>query len=194
MGILVAHTGPAPAVEDANLIRAVVAGEPTATRQFVVRHWDDAFRVAFYLIQDQGVAEDVAQETILAALRSIADFELGRDPRPWIERIAANRALDQLRRRRRRPEVLVEEIPADNAADELAQELAREAIPHDLARALRKLDVDLRTAVVLRHLLDFEPAEIGARCGISAGAARARIFRGLSKLRELLMDPEGARS
>lgn len=188
MAISIAH-GSLDAPSARGLADAIEAGDEAAAEALVRAYWLDAFRVALYLTQDQGVAEDVAQESLLAAVRSISGFDRARPLRPWIERIAVNRSHDWLRRRRSRPELVVEMPPTnDPNADELADELAQGALPDELVGALGELDEDRRTAVVLRHLLDYRPSEIAAIVGASEGAVRSRIHRGLLQLRATLSD------
>ncbi len=99
------------------------------------RHWDSAHRAAFLIVHDAAAAEDIAQEAMLAAVRSIDGFDRRRPFRPWLHRIVVNRSLDWLRARARRPEVSVEvagpvagateSAPPDSLSDELMRALAR---------------------------------------------------------------------
>jgi RNA polymerase sigma-70 factor (ECF subfamily) len=161
----------------------------------VRRHWRDAFRVAFLITSDNGLAEDLAQEATLRAIRRISTFDRSRELRAWIERIAANCAVDAMRQQQRRPELIVENLAddpllADKHSDDLAQLLARSVPPDELMSALAVLDTNQRAAVILRHLLDYEPAEIASMVGASAGAVRSRIHRGLNELRAILESRE----
>ena len=110
--------------------------------------------------------------------------------RRWIERIAANNACDLWRRRRQRPELIVgsveEAVPSLEASDQLATDLAHSVPPEHLLAALAELDSSQREAVVLRHLLHYEPEEIAAMVGASGGAVRVRTHRGLNELRRIL--------
>lgn len=121
-------------------------------------------------------AEDVVQEVAASALRA-PDPEL---PRAYLAGAVLLRARHLRRgetRRRAREAALLpprhEELP-DRAA------LVRD----EVERALSSLEADDRRAVVLRHLHDLGYDEIGAALGISATAARQRVHRALSRLRE----------
>ena len=178
------------------LLRAVAEGDAAAAEALVGRFWNDAYRVGFLLLHDQGAAEDVAQDALLGAIESIQSFDLGRPFRPWLERIAANKALDRLRRSRRRPELIVDqaEFGAWDSDAEAADAIAREALPDELMDALARLDSDFRSAIVLRHLLDYEPQEIAEMVGVHASTVRTRIHRGLTQLRNELINDEGVRA
>lgn len=182
---------PIDLLNDDRLATLVLDGQLEAIELLVRRHWTDAFRVAYLITQDEGLSEDVAQEAILRAIRRISTFDRDRRLRSWIEKIAVNAALDAVRKSRRRPELIVENLPedpllADRQGEDLADHLARSIPPDDLISALARLELDQRTAVVLRHLLDYEPAEIASMVGASPGAIRSRIHRGLNELRALL--------
>jgi RNA polymerase sigma-70 factor (ECF subfamily) len=183
-------------VSEIALLRAVGEGDADAAERLVARYWDDAYRVGFLLLHDQGAAEEVAQDALVSAIASIASFDLDRAFRPWLQRIAANKALDRLRQNRRRPELVVENAGAGarDSDEELADAIARDALPNELIQALARLDTDLRSAVVLRHLLDYEPREIAQIMGVPAATVRTRIHRGLMQLRDELSDDEGMRA
>ena len=91
--------------DDSSLIREAQRNSPAAVEALVRRHWDSAHRTAFLIVHDAGVAEDIVQEAIVAAVRAIDSFDRRRPFAPWLHRIVVNRALDWLRLRQRRPEV-----------------------------------------------------------------------------------------
>jgi RNA polymerase sigma factor (sigma-70 family) len=108
-----------------------------------------------------------------------------RDPerlRPWLLAVAANEAR-QLARRRRRVRLVAIEVA--DIGTEHADPAARPDLA-DLARALDRLDGDDRTLIALRYAGGFDSEAIGRTLGISAGAARSRLSRVLSRLREEL--------
>jgi RNA polymerase sigma-70 factor (ECF subfamily) len=179
---------------EAGLLRAVARGDAAAAHVLIARYWDDAYRVAFLLVHDQGAAEEIAQDALLRAVDSIGSFDLERPFRPWVQRIAANRAVDRLRYRGRRPELIVEQADlGEHDSDAVADAVAREALSDELLAALAILGPEFRMAVVLRHLLDYEPQEIAEIVGVPATTVRTRIHRGLLQLRDALSE-EGARA
>lgn len=183
---------PAQMATDKELARALVAREVWAAEEVARVYWPDAYRVARMLLGEERAAEDAAQDAIVSAIRSIETFDEERALRPWIERIAANRAVDLLRSQRRRREVPLEEMIVEgDASEDIAADLARHALLDDIVAALTELDADQRTAVVLRHLLDYEPVEIADLVGATPGAVRSRIHRGVVGLREILREREG---
>ena len=72
-------------------------------------HWPRAFRAAYLVTHDAGAAEDIAQESFLAAIRSLDRFDRRRPFGPWLHRIVVNRAIDWTRARKLRGEVELSE-------------------------------------------------------------------------------------
>jgi RNA polymerase sigma-70 factor (ECF subfamily) len=148
----------------------------------VRRHWDAAHRAAFLIVHDAAAAEDIAQEAMLAAVRSIDGFDRRRPFRPWLHRIVVNRSLDWLRARARRAEVSgdVSGAPAA-AASEPAERLSDE-----LLAGLAALEPADRALIVLRHLLGYRSGELGRMLGMPAATVRTRLARARARLRTLL--------
>jgi RNA polymerase sigma factor (sigma-70 family) len=122
-------------------------------------------------------ADDVFQETFLAALRAWPDVvDDGRLER-WILRIASRKARDHHRRRRRHP-TPVEEIPDRAVTDHVPD--------HALWDAVAALPDAQREAVLHRFALDRTYAQIAEALGGSAEAARANVYQGMKKLREAM--------
>ena len=151
-----------------------------------------AYRVGFRLLGDRGEAEDVAQE---ALARAYARWRRVHDhAEPWVARVAANLALDLLRRRGRRHQVPLD----DQAATPGAERAAVDRL--ELARLLATLPRRQREVVVLRYLADRSEADTAEVLGTSVGSVKRHAHRGLAALRtswsdldaDALLEPGGA--
>src|SRR4051812_12899789 len=165
--------------DDAALVDAARAGSRDAVEALFHRHWRRLYRAAYLICRDAAAAEDLAQESFLAALAALHRFDRRRPLGPWLDRIAANRAIDWQRARAVRAEVLGDE-PASAAVR------PPEGPRDDLAAALGDLPADQRTVIVLRHVLGFTPREIGRLLGLPTGTVNSRMRRGLDALAERL--------
>jgi RNA polymerase sigma-70 factor, ECF subfamily len=138
-------------------------------------HWGRAHRAAFLIVRDAAAAEDIAQESFLAAIRALDRFDRRRPFGPWLHRIVVNRAIDWARARALRREVA--EPPEGEAPPE-----RQVAWSEEVVAALGVLDPDQRAAVVLRHLLEYTPGEIAQLLGVPRGTVNSRLRRALDRL------------
>jgi RNA polymerase sigma factor (sigma-70 family) len=127
-----------------------------------------------------GEADDVFQETWIAALRAYPRLRRVDNLRAWLYRIAQNKAIDLHRSRARRP-VPVEAVAETAAADPRVPTLDGES---ELWAAVRDLPPKQRTAVFCRTVLGMPYDELAAVLESSEDAARRNVFEGLKTLRE----------
>ena len=80
-------------------LRAARAGSLDAFEQLFRAHWPRAYRAALLVVHDPAAAEDIAQESFLAAVRALDRFDRRRPFGPWLHRIVVNRAIDWSRAR-----------------------------------------------------------------------------------------------
>jgi RNA polymerase sigma-70 factor (TIGR02960 family) len=163
-------------------------------------------------------AEDLVQETLLAAWRGLEDFE-GRSPvRAWLYRIATNRCLNALRDRARRPrevqvmveqpeptrrtepiwlepypDVLLEDIPDRSPGPEARYE-AREAVELAFISALQNLPPRQRAALVLRDVLGFRAAEVAEVLDAGQASVKGALQRARATLGGRLPAPDRDRA
>ena len=128
-------------------------------------------------------ADDVFQETFIAALRSYEHMD-GRYPRAWVMTIARRKAIDSHRARKRRPEPRAE-LPQLATTDERADDA--------IWSAVGELPEGQRAAVALRYAADLAYAEIAAALEVSEEAARRRVADGLKNLRAKITEEEEVR-
>jgi RNA polymerase sigma-70 factor (ECF subfamily) len=165
-----------------------MAGEGAPTWEEVARsHGRFLYTVAYRLTGNREDAEDLVQEVLLRVRRGLETYQPG-SLEGWLSRIATNAFLDDVRRRRRRPEDLLPEdpdwvLPPGVGADEA---LAAEVLPDDVQAALRALPEDFRAAVVLCDVVGLPYNEIAEALGVPVGTVRSRIHRGRALLREAL--------
>jgi len=135
-------------------------------------------------------AEDLVQETLLAAWRGLDDFEERSSMRTWLYRIATNRCLNALRDRGRRPAVAgppppeptrrIEPVWLEPYPDPEARYEAREAIGLAYITALQRLPPRQRAVLVLRDVLGFRGAEVADMLGLSEAAVASALHRARS--------------
>ena len=137
------------------------------------------------LVRGRSHAEDLLQETFLAAL---ADSNAVNRPDGWWFRVARNKAFNHLRSRKRKREVIAsaaDGLGTDSSDGPLALLMGSESTIH-LGQALERLDPDKREALQLRYLAGLSSAETGEILGIPEGTVRSRCHHGLARLKESL--------
>jgi len=158
-------------------VRGAQRGSASDLEALFRTHWPRAFRAAYLVTHDAGAAEDIAQESLLAAIRALDRFDRRRPFGPWLHRIVVNRAIDWTRARKLRGEVeLVDSMPAPETAPGGGETLA----------ALANLSPEHRAVVVMRYLLEFTPGEIAEALDLPRGTVNSRLRRGLDALGEEL--------
>lgn len=168
--------------EDAALLAAVGEGSERAFNRLVDRH-QQAVRVFLRRVVGPNDADDVAQETFLAAWTQARSFRGGSAVRSWLFAIAWRKAKDTQRiwfRRRRRD-------TAWHAGGDGREELPGE-IRHALDQALGSLTMDQRAAVMLCLAYGFTHTEAADALGMPLGTVKSHVMRGRDKLREALGD------
>jgi RNA polymerase sigma-70 factor (ECF subfamily) len=141
--------------------------------------------LAARLVGRRELAEDVVQETLLAAIERRREWESERGLRAWLAAVVQNLVRRAYRRERARPGV--ERAGARGEATESAGDaLERVELHRLLVEAVLALEEPYRSAVIWRHLDGLPPEEIAARQGTSVETARQRVSRGLAKRRERL--------
>jgi RNA polymerase sigma factor (sigma-70 family) len=134
-----------------------------------------SYRVALRIVFQPAEAEDVAAEALARlylSWRRLADPE---HREAWVLRVSANLAIDVVRKRRRQP------LGAVTTTTDAPNELASVLVP-----LLRTLPRRQREVVVLRHLVDLSEADVARVLGISTGAVKQHLARGVARLRGLL--------
>ncbi len=174
---------------DHTLAAAAGAGDRRALELLLARHFDRIHAICRRITGHPEDALDATQEALMAVARGISRYDARAAFTTWLYRVATNAALDEVRRRKRRP------APADlDALDETRAPVGGGAGSVDSAVAAR-IDVDaalatltpeFRAAVVLRDLCDLDYSEIAEALGVPIGTVRSRIARGRAAIASFL--------
>jgi RNA polymerase sigma-70 factor, ECF subfamily len=167
---------------DGDLAARASAGDRAALETLLERHVDRIHAVCRRILGDREDALDATQEAMIAVARGIGRFDRRAAFTTWLYRVATNAALDEGRRKVRRPR------PVDPPAEAASVASPEDAVGArlDVDAALGDLPEEFRVAVVLRDLCDLDYAEIAEVLGVPPGTVRSRIARGRSALAEAL--------
>ena len=181
---------------DEQLVASANQGDRRALDLLLRRHYDRVHAVCVRIAGATRDADDAAQEAMIRIVRALDRFDGRSAFSTWAYRIATNAALDELRKRQRRPQLHVvdaddgagREAPADELAhrrvDAVADRLSIEA-------ALAELPEEFRVPVVMRDVGDLDYAEIAVELGVPIGTVKSRIARGRRMLVDRLGNHDG---
>ncbi len=166
------------------LLAAAQAGDERAFR-LLVEPYERALEVHCYrMLGSVHDAEDLAQETLLRAWRSLERFERRAQVTTWLYRIATNACLDELERRPRRPRPVVEPYPDARlldagwpVTDPAARYALREGMELALLTAIQRLPGRQRAVLILRDVLGWTGAEVAELLQTTVAAANSALQR-----------------
>lgn len=183
------HADPLP-IDDAGLVAAAQGGDTAALDTLLRRHYDRVHALCRRLAGNESDALDATQEALMAVVRGLPRFDGRAAFSTWLYRVATNACLDELRRRKRRPEPWsVDDEPerAPSAGPPAFDQAVADRMAID--EALAGLAEDFRIAVVLRDVVGLDYAEIAATLAVPPGTVRSRIARGRAELARRLGNP-----
>lgn len=167
-------------------------GSPGAARELVRRFQGGVFGIAFGVLRDPGLAEDIAQQAFEHAWRHAELYDPRRGTvRAWLGKIAHNLAVDMARVRRPAP-VDPDELSAltTPVTDTPEHHALADETGHELRRAMAGLPPEQARAVVMAAVHGMTAAQIAQREAIPLGTAKARIRAAMAKLHaELRANP-----
>ncbi len=175
---------------DGALVERVRHGDGRAFDALVRRHDRRAFTLAYRLLGHREDAEDVVQESFLAALEALDRFDVTRPFGPWLYRIVVNRSLNARKSRARRStELLPEDAPATTQSPDRAAQVAETR--RRVLDALGKLPERQRVVMTMIELEGFSGPEVAEVLGIPEGTVRWHLHSARNALRAALGSDEG---
>jgi RNA polymerase sigma-70 factor, ECF subfamily len=186
------NKNPATRDEDSALIGRIRNGDRAAFMEFYDRLSPLLFSVATKLLGDRKEAEDVLQEVMMTIWNKAGDYDpaLG-SLASWTVVLTRNRALDRLRARTRRLRLIEEVAVLAEESDEAEGGSAGELIHGSerasmLRTAMKDLPAEQRQAIELAFFSGMSQSDIATRLQQPLGTVKARIRRGMLRLREQL--------
>jgi len=148
--------------------------------QYVAVYHQDMYRYAAWLSRDQAIAEDVVQEALLRAWKSLDALRDESSAKQWLLTIVRRENARYFERKR------LETVDIDNLTASQAALLAVEDDDEleDMRRAIFELEDDYREPLVLQVLMGLSTNEIAEQLGLNQGAVLTRLHRARARLKE----------
>ena len=182
-----ATAGPTGALDDAEIVRRVRAGETALFEVLMRRHNTRVYRSIRSILRDEAETEDAMQQAYLRAYSHLGEFEGASAFSTWLVRIAINEALGRLRRVRLVPMDAEPEEAARAAAPRTPEDdaAAREAMAL-LEKAIDRLPLHYRTVYVLREVDELSTADTATALDLTEEAVKVRLHRARLALRDII--------
>ena len=159
------------------------AGQTVADFDALVReHQSMVFSLAYHVLHDRGLAEEVAQEVFLTLHRNLHSLQSPAHAVFWLRQTTIRRAIDETRRRRRRPQLELEQVPEPAAGNSHRDPMLGDV----LRRLIAVLPEDARVVMVMRYQEDLDPSEIAELLDMPLATVKSHLHRSLAVLREKL--------
>jgi RNA polymerase sigma-70 factor (ECF subfamily) len=180
------------------MIQYAKDGDMDAFNRLVLEYQDLTFQVAYRIMGEMESAEDVVQDSFIAAYRKINSFK-GGSFKAWVCRIVTNRCYDELRKRKRRPTIPLDPLNEDDETidsnewlEDPGESPEESAIRTELNSAiqwcLNKLDFDFRTVVVLVDIQGIDYKEAAEIVKKPLGTVKSRLARARHRLQDCLQN------
>lgn len=192
---------------DQQLVSLSQSGDQNAFGLLVEKYQNRLYRVIMRIIKNQAVVEDLVQESLIKAYRSIANFRGDSAFYTWLYKIGLNTARNYLYEKKHRLQIddAIELEDAENFSTSIdihhaetpETELINKQIAQTVNDAIADLTPDLQTAISLREIEGLTYEQISAIMNCPIGTTRSRIFRARNiiaeKLKPLIHAKQGKR-
>jgi RNA polymerase sigma factor (sigma-70 family) len=180
---------------DRTLIDGALGGDQGAYKGLMERHRQAIFHIILKIVRDKEAADDLVQETFMKAFSSLATYRSEFKFSTWLYRIAANTAIDHLRKQRMKmlsldspPQTLEgsAEIEVPDNSYNPEKDLIRREQRFSINEAIDALPEKYRIVIIYRHKDDKSYEEIAEALSLPVGTVKARIFRARELLKKRL--------
>jgi RNA polymerase sigma-70 factor (ECF subfamily) len=185
-------------MDEAQLIGVAKQGDLLAFNRLITTYQNRLFNVAYRIMGDPDDAADATQDALISAFRKLKSYR-GGSFRAWLMRIVTNACYDELRRRKRRPAVSMDDLgeetlETDDAGDAVLRapqdgpeaEAMRSELAHAIQDCLDRLPDEFRVVAVLADVQGYEYREVAEVVGKPLGTIKSRLARARARLRDCL--------
>ena len=164
------------------LVELAIRGDRDAFTALVSASVDRLFAAATLILRDRHLAEDAVQEALTRMWRDLPQLRSASRFDAWLHRILTRACYDQARALRRRAEFSLMPAHEPTISDESGPIADRDA----LSRGFRRLSVEHRAALVLRHFSGLSVPDVATAMSVPLGTAKSRLHHAERALRAAL--------
>ncbi len=182
------------------LLQKSKAGDISAFEELIEGYQKKIFNIAFRIVGNYDDANDLAQEVLIRIYRSIGNFKEQSSFSTWIYRITTNVCLDDIRKRKNKKVISLDEEIKVEDGEMQRQIVSNDPLPEDTAErgelrelvngAIQSLSEEHRVVIVLRDLQGFSYEEISGILKCPEGTVKSRINRARQALKNVLQSKQ----
>src|SRR5512135_1476201 len=182
-------------MDEAALIQSARKGDLDSFNSLVLVYQHQVYNLAYRIMATEAAAADATQEAFISAYKNLKSFR-GGSFKSWLLRIVTNACYDELRRKKRRPAISLDEltdeqdndlefdVPSPEDGPEMV--VQRRELAELIQIGITTLPEDQRVALVLSDVQGLSYDEIADLTNTNLGTVKSRLSRGRAKLREYL--------
>lgn len=170
---------------DAQLARAR-RGEAGALAALVRAHQRSVYSLALRMLGTKDLAEDLTQDVFMQLSSNLESIESNRHLGFWLRKVAANRAIDEIRRRSRIETTSLEEAERMFSVEEGGDPL----LQRHLQALMQELSPQARAVLLLRFQEDLDPIDIARTLDMPVNTVKSHLKRSLDILREKICESD----
>lgn len=162
----------------------------TKEREIYEKHYIKVYKTAFFIVKDQGLAQDITQETFIKAFKNMDTLQNQEKMESWITTIATRTSIDFLRKQKKGNENLEEDVEIikgiNKSEDNPSNHLNKEEINEKLRIEMKKLKPEYREILLLKYMNDMTDEEIAKEINEKVGTVKSRLHRAKQQLKKNL--------
>ncbi|MEW6709807.1 MAG: sigma-70 family RNA polymerase sigma factor [Candidatus Riflebacteria bacterium] len=168
------------------LIAETLTGNSSSFRPLIEKYWGLVYSIIKKYVKEPETVEDLAQESFLVAYSKLGQYRHEFNFSPWLARIAANKALEHLRREKRSPTTDFD-LDLVHCQRFSPEQVFDQKVLFD--ECLEKLSAEMQIIFILRHGLEFSYEDIAHVLDLPTGTVKGLLFRIRSLLKQSLSKP-----
>lgn len=179
-----------PKLSDNVLINHIVQHDADALAELYERYAQTTYNLIVRIVQDEAVADELLQETFWQVWQKADQFVGQGAVAAWVFRVARNRSLDELRRRKSRPVTQIDSssekfgmLPSDETVEHIAEQSWQVQQVH---QALNEIPDEQRQCLDLAYFRGFTHRQIAEQMNLPMGTVKTRIRLAMQKLERFL--------
>jgi len=178
--------------KDKELLKRALAGDISAFEELVGSNEKRIYNLCYRMMKNEQDAQDMAQEALIKAWKSLRKFNLKAAFSTWLYKIAVNTCLDELRKRKNNTQSIEDlKEKGHTIKDEKNIDFENKSdLRYELNQAMDKLEPKEKIIIVLKDVQGYSYDEIGEILGCPVGTVRSRLSRSRKKLANICISME----